>query len=191
MILHLRIAVLLLTLGCGGKPGDTATTVTSAPPPPSGETGTPTFPTTPTGDACAYAGQWELSRLTCDGIDVTADWQAVVDSTTLLVSDSPSGNCFVEVINAATYCEEREEYEAEPVSGDLWGVVSFGVTSCNPLACTFSKADAPCATGDRSGSWTEVVTLTSDLLVLERDDGLGPCVGFGATTSVVEFGRVK
>lgn len=183
------IALVLAASACGKSSDSSGDTDTSTPPaPPSGETGdTQTGSTTPTGDACPYTGSWELSVLRCDGVDVTSAFVEAVHTTTMLVTDSPSGNCFVEVILEGEYCEEREEYEAQLARGDTWGVTAFGVTSCDPLACTFDKGDAECAIGDRSGSWTEGVTYTSSLLVIERSDNLAFCNGFGATATVVEF----
>ena len=180
----------LAMVACGKSDDSGASLTGTAPIPGTGQTDTAATTPSSTGeDGCPYTGEWELTSLVCDGTDVTADHFALVTSTTMSVVDSPSGRCFVEVTYTTTYCEEREDYEALLATGDTWGITAFGITSCNPKACTFDEDDMACAIGDRSGTWIEGTTWDLDSLTVVRQDALSLCASYGATDAVFQWAR--
>ncbi len=140
------------------------------------------------GSPCPIEGSFVLDAIVCDGMDITAEFQRIVTSSTMTMTATPTG-CEARVTNESASCRESATQRATVGSDGVWTFTSDGIDECTPSACAFGGMDAPCALGDRAGTWMELVVLTADTLSGTRTDGMGICAGFGLSPTEVRWRR--
>ena len=125
---------------------------------------------------CVLEGTWQLTAFACGSYDITADWFAIMNSTTLEIAAVADG-CSVIQTNVGDTCTEAEEF-LYVVGADTIAGESYGITSCDPAACTFMAEDEPCELGDRAGGGgTSSYTLVGDelnIMVIDEEGLCGP-----------------
>lgn len=132
------------------------------------------------GPRCALEGSWHLEEIRCDAMDVTADWTAVIPSSTLEIATNATGECHIATTHSGPTCREVQEVDAQ--SDGSW--LSLGITACEPAACQFTPTDAPCTIGDRAGVQRPAVERMGDRFTVTwmPSDAGGFCGRFGMTT---------
>jgi hypothetical protein len=138
-----------------------------------------------TGASCPAAGDWRVTRIVCGGMDVTdaIRTEGGIESMRLGVSERAEGGCHVVTTISGASCTEVEE--ADTSAAGTGSGESYGITSCDPAACTFNEDDAPCEVGDRAGSTTMVLgDPTGDTLTVVSQPPQGLCGGLGVETEL-------
>jgi hypothetical protein len=144
-----------------------------------------------TAEGCpaSITGSWTMTSTWCGGSDVGTDVTEYLKgeggiSQMLLVLGDTGTSCQMAGTSAGPTCTEMEEMEliANP-DGTLVPIQTSGITSCEPAACKFNRADAPCLIGDRADQEALVsVTFEEGRLILTAPPPGGVCGGFGLAT---------
>lgn len=160
-------------IACGDS-GEESAATSSAPTP--ATTASTTTEMTTASDACPIAGVWTLDEIQCSGPPPSDQIFSKYSSIITEVMEQSDGDCFAELILTSPYCEEREEQDITvPAGATQLNSYSFGVTACAPVGCQFGEKDIPCQLGDRSGSFSASLDITSDGWSSTQEDRLGFC----------------
>lgn len=123
----------------GGQNGTGGPPVTS---------GTSPATTGPVGvPGCPWAGTWEVWGAYCDGLDVTADFDADFSTVSMVIES----DCGVDISLRGDSCLEVESQIWTQTPGGAT-VTSSGITACQPNNCRFDDADLGCQQGDRTAT---------------------------------------
>jgi hypothetical protein len=126
---------------------------------------------------CPLEGLWSLTEMWCETYDITTDWFALMDYTTLEVSSIAEG-CSAVLTNSSPDCTEAQQSTYDDVTGSTISGQNLGIISCDPAACIFVQDDEPCQIGDRAGPTGEgTYNITGNVLtvtILEQDGLCGP-----------------
>ncbi len=116
---------------------------------------------------CPWEGTWVLSQASCSSFLIT-DWAAAYSETRMVIADDGNRMCNITFSWTGAVCAEEETWTVDPgMAVDClftveeedptvcYEVVSTGITTCTPEACTFDvDSDAACAVGDRATTTT-------------------------------------
>ena len=125
--------------------------------------------------SCPLVGQYTLSSIACGQADITAAWKQSVGESTLFIAQSTGSGCAVDQTNSGSTCAETSRAVMTQISGESWRSTDEGIATCTPAACTFNSTDAPCAIGDRAGSYDLNVRLVDNTLTISPNRPTALC----------------
>ena len=105
-------------------------------------------------------------------------------SSVVTLTSGANGGCHGVLVNTGSGCQETEEYDAS-LTGETNSVTATGITVCNPAGCRFDPNDAPCQTGERTGTYTETTVLSGATMTAARNDAQAICHSYGLPTTTI------
>jgi len=111
---------------------------------------TDTEPTFIGAQDCDWAGTWLMTQPRCDAA-AFSQWFDSYDTTTMVMEHNITRGCDVTfTLSKVGACTETESwYVLEDLGNSTWNIDSKGIVECDPGACQFADADAPCEVGAR------------------------------------------
>ncbi len=146
-----RVFAVLILAGCGPIPepadsdSDSDTVVTTG-----SDSDSDTDPTFIGAQDCDWVGTWVMTQPRCDASPFPS-WFESYDTTTMVMEHNVTRGCDVTfTFDKIGSCKETETwYILEDPGAATWTIDSRGISECDPQACTFAAADAPCEIGGR------------------------------------------
>lgn len=135
---------------------------------------------------CPIGGTWRVQNVVCnEDEDITAEWSSIITRTLVAITPSANGCTMRITLETEDTCKEEETSTLTSKAGDVWTIVSAGIQSCTPDACSFGGQDAACATGDRAKTFDATFQLADGKLRYSSTSGTCADLSPGATTTWV------